>query len=311
MTFPKTFLFFLLMPLFLQNTLNADAERNIKKARVENSEPTLKCGPSESEGVITPSKLPGELKKGMTILLMPGKYEYDEIGINTDKVVITGEPGRYCDVKVVVSGKDCVIKNLWVREIRSEGNTVFIDSIVSNFVTEKSDTAEIVFDNCCIGTTNICAPGKKLVYRNCTLCATEELFSANGGDFDFGKCILYSRNLLFRLESGGNKVKIAIANSVAFAKNNFAADRDMKMIAGKSGDVKKSKLLCTLVMKKVLEEKPILKLEMGESDKDLAGWWPGNVHPRNFVLLDDSPGKKDGFGAKLSEDGFPASVKEK
>ena len=311
MSFPKIFLFFLLIPLFLQSALNADAERNIKKARAENSEPTLKCGPSESEGVVTPAKLPGELKKGMTILLLPGKYEYQEIGVSADKVVIMGEPGRYCDVRVVVSGKDCVVKNLWVREVRTEVNPIFIDSIISRFVTEKSDTAEIVFDNCCIGPTNIYSPGKKLVYRNCTLCGTEELFSVNGGEFDFGKCILYSRNLLFQLRDSASRVKIAITNSVAFAKNNFAADREMKMIAGKSGDVKKSKLSCTLVMKKVLEEKPILRLEVGESDRDLPDWWPGNVHPRNFILLDDSPGKKDGFGAKLTEDGFPAAVKEK
>ena len=317
MSFPKTFLFFFLTVIFLQNVLDANSDRIIKNARSENSDPALKCGPSESEGVITPESLAREQKKGMTILFLPGQYE-GEIVISADEVVITGDPGKFCDARMVIDGKNCVVKNLWIREISTVNNTACIDSIISRFTTRNRGKAEMVFDNCCIGATAIRSYGKTLIYKNSTLCNMENLFMMGGGALEFDNCILYSKNSLFKLVSTKNKVKITISNSLVFARNNFASDRDMRMVAATSKDIKKSKLPCNGVIKNVIEEKPLFKLEVGKPDGNLNDWNVKIIQPRNFILLEDSPGKKEGFGAKLTEEGFPdaaaaaaVAVKEK
>lgn len=311
MSFLKDFLLFLLpMILFFQCALNAASEKAIKSARSDTSEPALKCSPSGESGTLTPGKLAGEQKKGMTILLLAGQYE-NEIVINADRVIVTGEPGKFCDARLLINGKDCVVKNLWVREIETEVGIACIDSIISRFVVSGYETkADVVFDNCCIGSTEAYSYGKTITYKNCTLCSEGDLFTIGGGRYDFNNCVLYSKDSIFKVTSD-NKIKINISNSLVFTKNNFASDYNKRKVANTSKDIKKSKLTCTVTIKNVIEEKPIFALEPGEGEggaddrgSDRHHWRP-NFNPRNFILLDNSPGKKDGFGAKLSPEGYP------
>lgn len=304
----KLFLFLLPMIILFHDALNAASDKAVKSARADTSEPALKCGPSGESGTLTPGKLAGEQKKGMTILLTAGQYD-GEIVINADKVIITGELGKFCDARLVINGKDCIVKNLWVRKIETEVGIVCIDSIISRFEGSGYDTkAEITFDNCCIGSTDIYSYGKTITFKNCTICSEGDLFTIGGGKYDFNNCIMYSTDSIFKVTSD-NKIKINIYNSLVFTKGNFASDYNKRKVANTSKDIKKSKLTCTVTMKNVIEEKPLLALEPGEDEGNdgvsSRHHWRSDVRPKNFILLDNSPGKKEGYGAKLNPEGYP------
>ena len=100
--------------------------RKVKPSR------TIICSSDGEGGGVAVIKALSELKKGMGLKLLPGDYE-SEIRITQDKIIITGDPTKPCNVMLKIYGKGCVVKNLWVRKLSASNSVVILDSLIDFF----------------------------------------------------------------------------------------------------------------------------------------------------------------------------------
>ncbi len=303
---------------FLSFGLGGSAAKNIKLARTKTAPETLKCGPVAEAGVLTPAQLAGTLKKGTIVKILPGSYEKDII-INSDDIIIEGEPGKFCDANLTISGKDCIVRNLWVRYIECTLDFTCVDSVMTLFYSYEDSKGDLVFDNCCFSHIGVDSYNKNLYLNRCTLSSAGVGFWMWGSQIDIENSVIFSTDTLF-VCAWRNKIKIDIINSVVGSSANFASDRGMTKVARTIADVKNSKLPCSVTAKKVFEEKASFEegpsgcVLYSDSVTSRSGWsrtTSSLAKLKDFVLKDGSPGKKEGLGANLSPEGFPVPYETK
>lgn len=293
--------------------LGGSASKNIKAARAKISAESIKCSPAGGEGTVNPLQAAGSLKKGMILHIMPGEYE-KEIVVNADMVVVEGEPGKFCGADIIVKSKGCIVRNLWCRSISSNLDITIVDSVMTYFYTDDDSKGDIVFDNCCLGHIQVFSYNKDISLNNCSISNQGPALWLWGSKLSIENSIIYGVETAF-VCAFRNKIKLDISNSVVFSQGNIAVNKDMSIVAKTFADLKKSKLPLTATLKKVIEEKPVFEQEPSSnvvySYSEVRAWTRAvrsHVKLNDFVLKDDSPGKKDGLGAQLSADAFPQYV---
>ncbi len=298
------------------NALGGGAMKSVKDARAKTSGEVIKCSPEGGGEFKKPSEAITSLKKGMTLKLMPGTY-MDEMVISCDGITIEGgEPGKRCDINLELTGKDYFVRNLFCNTIRCNLDITLVDSAVKYFMSEKDSKADIVFDNCCIGALDIMSYNKSIELNRCTICNGGNAALMHGSKILIEKCVLYAKDVVFML--GTSKPKIDIDNSVVYGDAGFAKDIASGKIAKTMDDAKKQRFQANIMKKKnVLEEKPLFDKEPSvtavfDVKYDTSyreGWTRKVVYPSgimnlaDWILKEDSPGRKEGFGASLNADG--------
>jgi len=186
-------------------------ESSVTKGREEKPRDVVKCSPSGDNGCFSPLDALAKLKKGNLLRFAPGKYP--DLLVECDNVVIEGEPGAFCTANVRVKGKNCVVRNLWVRKLRAEQDIVIVDSMVmelelSNEQALTPKTRFQVFNTACHSVRLLGANGVWAVLdmRNCVVeCFNESaadvwnagFYMSPNTDASLSKCILYSKDTVF------------------------------------------------------------------------------------------------------------------
>jgi hypothetical protein len=292
------------------------------KARAINSGTVIKCSPNGGDGTVAAAEALRALKPGTILQLHPGTYE-SALVIGTDKVIIEGgSPGGYCEAKIELSGKDCVIRNLWANHLELSSNAVVVDSVFNYVCTPETQAKAdcILYNSCCraifLGNErNSLAIIDSTVLQDANSCFA--IASRKTGTFRLRNSIVYAKYIAFRI---ANNPKLEIENSLIFGNAGLAKEDTYN--ARKKGatamDLASFKKLSKCRAKgENLSEKPVFKRPSEKSAANgLLGYydlngrqmsWQENSEeaPDFYLLADNSPLITKGIGANLNEKGFP------
>lgn len=102
-------------------------ETEAKKALKEKGKVII-CSPTGRDGSLKPNQALGALKKGYILKLLPGNYE-SELKINLNGIIIEGVPSKKSNVDIELTGKDCIIRNIWLDDIELKNAAVIVNTI--------------------------------------------------------------------------------------------------------------------------------------------------------------------------------------
>ncbi len=198
--------------------------KKIQRARLAMSDTIIKCSPYGDNGGFAPAKAISKLKDGMTLFLMPGTY-INSIDIVHDKIIVTSAAKGKCNVRLKVSGQDCIIKNINLSGLNSIQDIVIVDSIIGyySFGTWSSvnnKNVDISLYNTGLGSLYSSGSNRTIVeMKNCVVDGA--IHCNSNMTLSIEDSILYSSGLLFNFSNGYNKKqgRITIKDSILFANN--------------------------------------------------------------------------------------------
>lgn len=293
-------------------------EKPVSDARSKTGE-IVKCGPNSEGDVKSPGEALKVLKKGMVIHFMPGHYDKN-ITISQDNIIIEGEAGKFCDLDLTLTGKRSFVRNIWLTSLSSNQDLAVADSIINHYYVSNDARADIYFNNCCLRRFHVGCYNKRIFLDKCTICGLDSVFHINGSQITIENSVIYSlENVMYF--TNYNRVKLVISDSLIYGGNLLATGNDEKTIVS---EIKDMKNLCSFTKKgNVVTEKPVFEAELqkpagynktshhiySSSYSSSSSYYIVNCREyenlMTFVLKDQSPGKKEGFGANLDEKGVP------
>ena len=200
-------------------------ESEVEKARERESKSVIKCTPDGKDGGLTPMTALSRLKDGMTLLLMPGKYEAD-IEIFKNKIILQSEGKDYCNVKVKLLGRDCVVKNINLEKLISTRDIVVIDSLISSFFcgswdSKSNEKIDVYIYNTGLRKFDSESSNNIIVgMKNCTI--NGEINCNSNLRLTIEDSILYSRKTLFRFfDHDSHKGRVVLKNNILFSQNKL------------------------------------------------------------------------------------------
>jgi hypothetical protein len=293
--------------------------------RTKTGSAVIKCSPDgKAEGSLSPGEAIRSLKKGSVLHLLPGSYD-SSLSIDIDGLIIEGEPGKHCDVRLSLKGKKNIVRNLWASQIECETDITIIDSVIGYYTCENNDKKmEQDFYNSCFGSITIYSyKDNKLSFTKCNVVSENShaiYFSWGDGNISFTNCILYGKNTLFSLperDKGNDQgVRISLENTLLYGEVALADGSTKNGVNNWGGkeekalDLKGLKKLAKQMTSKgdVISEKPVFKKELQRREFDYSG---GYLDLKKFILDDKSPGKNKNIGANLNDAGFPVPEQPK
>ncbi len=212
--------------------LGATIEEKAKVARAYvGKSPTIKCGPKNVGDVVSPPVAMSKLKYGSVLVVTPGNYRGARLRISANKVLITGDgSGKFCDLAIEVTGRDCVIRDLWVRRLATASDIVVVDSVIYDLEAgelSRKKSSQYFF-NTCLSTISTPFHDMKVVLKKCTI-------AGNGVGIDFGvnsrftisNCVIAAIHAPFRFDEDckGGKNKLTMDNCVIFSKSGILGSK--------------------------------------------------------------------------------------
>jgi len=275
----------------------------VENARNAKGTTVIKCSPNGANGGQIPLKALNGLKKGMTLMLLPGQYESD-IVVVADKIIITSNQTGKCEVSVKIKGNGCIVKDIWLHSINADGNTIVVDSIMDRFRSGERPKRKLdhFLYNTCIGRIRTSWRDTKFKLQNCTVVSTYDAIDCGQfSKWDIENCILYSTGTVFRFEGYGNKkCKLALRDNLIFGKTSIGKKdyTNSKSELNQALNLKDLKKMgrVALLGKNIIEQ-PVFVQKITQ-DED-AKWHSDNLKPDAFKLTPDSPGQ--GKGVVIAE----------
>ena len=307
------FTMFLLAFTFSVTAFAASIDTKAKSARVYTGKKhVVKCGPDAVGDVLLPIQASSALKNGSTLILMPGNYE-GVLQITANKVLITGDDsGKKCDVDLKISGRDCIVRDVWIDDLSSNRNTVVVDAIIARLRTDqerdkKTKIEQYIFNSCLSaidsgwGSASI-----RIAMKNCTL------VSEWGGEMCPIECnpnirltiinsVIYSPSMVFRFPdcTGRAKSKLVLDGCILFGKSGLGK------VGWRESSSKKKIALNLKQLKKLasIKLKKGTKMEMPKFMKKTRFSEGGHcryerMSPLSFILTPKSPGQGKGVDPK-------------
>lgn len=293
----------------------ASIDTKAKAARVYTGKGhVVKCGPKAVGDILLPIQATAALKNGSTLLLMPGNYD-GELQITANKVMITGDgSGKKCDVDVKITGRDCIVNNVWIDDIHSNRNLVVVDTVMNRFssgldMQKKIKLDQFIFNTCLTGIESGWE-STRIVMKNCTL------ISNWGGSSCPVDCnsnirltiinsVLYSPSMLFRFSDwygrAKSKGKLVLDGCIVFGKSGLGR-------LGWSDSSRKKQIALNLKELKRLGNVALkrgTKMQMPQFIKQTkftnGGYTRyGEITPLSYILSPKSPGQGKGVDPKTS-----------
>jgi hypothetical protein len=307
----------------------ADAYDNAAaRARAISGDTVIKCSPTGGDGTLSVGEALRVLKPGVVLQLYPGTYESVLI-ISTDKVIIEGGTAdRYCEVKIELGGKDCVIRKLWANHLELNRSAIVVDSVFNYICTPYDNTKVecVLYNSCCraiyLGDErNSLAAIDSTVRQGADSCFA--LACRKSGTFKLRNSIIYATYIAMRVFGSP---RVEIENCLIFGDEGLAKSPapSAKKQSETAIDMASFRKLAKSRNKgENLGEKPVFKrsssmdasLRIGYLDEDKNkekipgnGWfWTRQTEeaPDFYLLADDSPLIARGIGANLDKNGFP------
>ncbi len=275
-------------------------EKDLSTAKTGGGE-IIKCHPKGERGGLKIAEALAKLKKGSVLHLMPAEYE-SEISVSVKGVIIEGEPGYYYRNRLNIRAEDCIVRNIWISSMLCDYSFIAVDSIIGYFHASAQDGGDVFFRNCCFEDMHFYsyAKNKKINLSNCTLNSFSSAITLSGGDWTIENCVLCATGkALTCWSSGQNDSRLKIKNSIIYGGECLGSNTRTGAVCSDLKGLKK--IFSVKTEGKVLLEKPQFLMEIGNiriaySDRarDLE----------KYILKDDSPGSKEGWGANATANMF-------
>ena len=197
----------------------------VKKARSTTSKSIIKCSPDGKDGGFTPLKALSMLKDGMTLFIMPGIYS-NTIEVFNDKVIITSDAKGKCSATVKLSGRDCIVKNIYLSYLYSKRDIVVVDSLISYFScgswsSNKSEKVDVYIYN--TGLSALTSSSSNSTIVDMMHCVVNGPIDCNSNmRLSISDSVLTSATSLFNFSNYDNrKGKVTIKDSLFSAKGGL------------------------------------------------------------------------------------------
>lgn len=200
------------------------AAGELETVRKTQGKTVIKCSPNGENGGLMPIKALGALKRGSTLMLLPGDYD-SEIVVAADKVIITSDQTGKCHASIQIKGKGCIVKDIWIHSINADGDAIVVDSIIDRFYSgyqEKNKLSHSLY-NTCVGQIRCGYRDTKIKLQNCTVVSNYEALDCEQfSKWSIENCILFSNKTVFAFDGYGNKkCKLSLRDNVIFGKTSI------------------------------------------------------------------------------------------
>jgi hypothetical protein len=219
------FSFYLYLILFSSHIFAVTLDEKIQKARETEGKAVIKCTPDGKNGGVLPKDAVALLKDGMTLVLMPGSYS-STISIAKNKIILKSEGSGFCDATVKLSGRDCIIKDIYLARFYSNRDIVITDSIISSFSCGSGSTNSGEKIDVYIYNTGLHSFGSQsmnstiIEMKNCII--NGSITCNSKSRISIENSILTSSSNFFSFYNYGNKKgRVALKNNLLFAKSSF------------------------------------------------------------------------------------------
>ncbi|OGV54704.1 MAG: hypothetical protein A2X49_09515 [Lentisphaerae bacterium GWF2_52_8] len=309
--------------LFAFHPLLADnMDSAASKIRTEKGKEILVCSPSgEESGSLSPNEVFKKIKRGSNIKFLPGIYP-GTLEFNADNLIIEGEPNQYVMASIKLKGKGSIVRGIWTNTLSFTKDASIVDTVCNSldFSLENTSKPKGLIYNVAARGISVNGPWS-LDMKYCSIVfhpdkignaagqTANALYIDCSSDISASNCIFYSfDNIVCQYSNcdaqtaGQLRFKDCLMNAglsigkTEPSKGQAHSIKDLKrickaLIAGNTQDLK-------------LEfQQPEMKqyeTESGCSDILL-------LYPENFILKNDSPGKKVDAGVKIGA-GFPIKM---
>jgi len=264
---------------------------SLESYRALKSNTVIKCSPDGKNGGDLPINALQMLKKGMTLMILPGEYK-SPIIVSEDKIIITSDgSGKKCKLELKIRGDKCLVKDAYISYINSQEDLAIIDSFIDFFsgrATAKSKP-NYEFFNSCFKRINSSYYASKFKIIDCSIInnATALRCSVNSS-WDIKNSIIYSIStpLSFSIE-GKRKTKMILRDSLIFGKTSLATKGESEQAL----DPKELKKLAKIsVIGDTLFKMPIFENEIKQRRNRANTSMYFIATPAVFRLKPDSPG---------------------
>ncbi len=291
-------------------------------ARAKKGSGLIVCSPRGLKpGTVTPEEAAKTAKKGDVIRLLSGFYNPIElIPFNDDELTIEGDgSGGYVDLPVILTGRDCVVRNLRARSIEGE-DVVIVDSIAHHFVVTSARGGKSVIKNCAMNFLSLYPNQQEVYLRNCSIVEGIEVSDVGSavqnwtygtsissvysvialgempkkGKLDIQRCMISSMGHLFSRES--KTLELTVKDNLIFVAHSLVA------VPPDKAQVRSFEALDSSFNMKGrdgnLTSKPALKASFSK-------YWHWDLNKDLFILAPESPGYGKGYGCNMSGKGIP------
>lgn len=283
------------------SALGVTIESKVKLARdYKPSGPVLKCGPEASGDILSVNQLIPQIKMGCTIILTPGHYKIP-LQITEGKVLITGDgSGKKCDIDIRVLGRDCVVRNVWIDDLRADRDIIVVDSIIGDLATaynrERNYSKNQYIYNSCLEAVNMLyytSKDMKVFLKKCVVVGISGPAVSCGENvrLAISDSVIVSRDIPFRFSSsymyGKRKGKLTLDNCAIYGVNGLGKiDHE---IGKQAFTLKELKRLANVAFKNTAQAKPLFQNNFLDSKDRLYC-----TTPKMFIQTEDSPAKEKG-----------------
>jgi len=126
----------------LQNLFSGSEESEIKKAIELKPKNIIRCGKSAEGDTLPPAQALAKVSKGDMLIIEPGSYE--ELVINQDSLIISTEGKIPRRLSIVLSGKNCILKDFVGEQVRTTQNLTIINSSIDSIHLEEQMKRKIL-----------------------------------------------------------------------------------------------------------------------------------------------------------------------
>lgn len=267
---------------------------SLSSYRALKSNTVIKCSPNGKDGGELPINALQALKKGMTLIILPGEYE-SPIMISEDRIIITSDgSANLCDLKLQITGKKCLIKDINIASVNSREDLAIIDSFINYFrgrSNAKSKPNYELYNSCFKQISSSWYPAKFKLIDCSIINNTTALKCSTNSSWDIKNSIIYSSSTpLIFTDSGKKKTKMVLRDSLLFGKTSLAikGESEQALDAKKLKRIAKVSLLGDTIFKMPIFEKEV-KLKQGRDGRGFEIEY-FNATPAVFRLKPDSPG---------------------
>lgn len=321
------YLGFFLSLFFLSAFLSADkVDSEINKVRNQKGKSIIRCSP---DGKVPDTKTLSEamqlLKPGMTLQLLPGRYNPQERFIfSQDNIIIEGDgSGGFVDYDLILYGKNCILRNINIRSCRGGEAIKIVDARAHGLAVTASRVRRgfSIVANCALNSLLIYPNLQDVVVRNCTIVNAHKVqekrtivqspsYSSRfvggyvynllsfgqmekKGNVEFGDCVLYSEGNMF---SGGDSkmLTLILSNNIIYFARSIVSTKDPKVLR-KSMKTLKERYRVKLKGKNLLKKPEFIKEPTAKSyrAKDC------------FILKPESAELIKGVGCRMGAGNIP------
>ncbi len=311
--------------VFAFQQVNADrTDALINNARTKEGK-IVKCSPyGKVPGTLSLEDAAKRLRSGMILRMSPGHYNPKELIIfNQDKIIVEGDgSGGYVNVPLILYGRNCIVRNMYVRDIEGESMIAVDCTVHSLRVTSGKKRGKPIVANCAMNYLTIYDNAQDVTVKNCTV-QVGEIVKDEGkvdkrwsyatsirGVYDiirfgdmvkkgkllFDRCIFYSEGHLFN--KSNKLIVLTLENNIIYCGRSL-----VRVAKGKS-EIKSINGLKDLFTLKTKGKNEIVKPLFVKAPRPNSHWDLGKDY---FILIPKSPGFGKNIGVNMGPKGIPVS----